>query len=120
EALRQRRRDQRTDTHPPRGLTEDRHARRIATESADVAAYPLQRRNLIEETVVPAGVLRRFGRQRRMREETKGSEAVVQRYDDGAFLRETCTIVPFLATESSEEATAMNPDEHGFRRARRA
>src|SRR5450759_1884847 len=56
-SFRQWRRDERADAESSGRFAEDRHARRIATEAGDVALHPLQCGDLVEEPVVPGGVV---------------------------------------------------------------
>src|SRR3546814_4023939 len=59
----------------------NRHIRRIATESADVALHPFERRDLVEQPVIARQMVRRFRAERRMREPAEHAEPVVDRHD---------------------------------------
>src|SRR3954462_3220870 len=50
-----------------------------------------------------------------MSEEAEGAQSIVEGDDDGTFLRESRTVVAFLAAESSPETAAVNPNQDGVR-----
>ncbi len=99
---------------PTRGLSANRDVVRIAAERRDVIAHPQKRRALIEQTVVArGGIPGNLGGQRRMREETERSVAIVRRDDDGPgpldqFLR----IAVGDARGRCLERAGVNPHDH--------
>src|SRR5512132_3618061 len=50
-----------------------------------------------------------------MRQKSKRSQSIIERDDDGTFLREPRTVVAFLAPETGEETAAVDPDKNGKR-----
>src|SRR5260370_39253323 len=65
------------------GRPTQENAPRIATKGSDVLLQPFQRRNLVEDAVIARGMVRILRREGRMREESEGTEAVVQGHHDG-------------------------------------
>ena len=76
--------------NPAGRFARDRHLLRIATEGDNVALHPLQRGELIEESIV-AGSFTRRG-QRGMYEESEPPQAVVQAHHDQALARERAAV----------------------------
>src|SRR5262249_40803566 len=111
--LRERRCDQGRYAGTASGLAKDGDTRGVAAEARDVALHPLQGRDLIENGVVARRASRPFSGERRMRQESENAESIVERDDDGALLRETCTVMSLLTTEARVVATAIDPDHHG-------
>ena len=69
------------------GLAEDSHSLRIAAESSDILCHPMQRRDLIEQRIVPGRIVVRFPGQLRVRQKSEYAQPVVDRDHDRALLR---------------------------------
>src|SRR6185436_10960009 len=93
-----------------RGLAHDRDVARITAEARDIALDPLQRRDLIEESVVAGRVLRRFGSQLGMREKAERADAIRQRDVDDALLRELFAVVVGHRSGADRETAPVDPD----------
>ena len=103
---------QRRHRRRARGLAGYRDVVGIAAELRDVALDPLQRRDLIEETVVARRMMRRFGRQLRMGEEAQGADPVVEVDEDDAFPGEVFASVHRHPARAEREAAAVDVDDH--------
>ena len=79
----------------PRGLTEDGHVVRIAAESRDVFLYPLQRRDLVEQSVVARCVMFGLRAEFRQCKESEFPESVVDRDQHNAFFGKLGSVVNF-------------------------
>ena len=69
--------------------------------------------DLVEQAVVAGRTRRRFLRQFGVREEPEHPEAVVDRDEDDALLRERLAVVARLGPAASLEAATVDPDHHG-------
>ena len=112
-------RHQRRHRDAARRLAEDRHVAGVAAERGDVVAHPLQRRNLVAEAEVRVerplggGIAGDVG-------EAERAEPVVERdVDDVAGADERVPGVPRHGRGSDAERTAVDPHQHGPRRAGR-
>src|SRR5437588_11773907 len=76
----------------------------------NVAADPLQSRDLVEQTIITRRVLRRLRGERRMREKSERSQSVIERDDNRALLCEARAVMPLLTTKPGEEPATVNPD----------
>jgi hypothetical protein len=94
-------------------FAEDRHVAGVAAEGFDVALHPFERGNRIHHSVVAGGIAAGLARELRVREEAESAEAIVQRDDDGAFLRQTLAVVTGLRARAAREAAAIDPDHDG-------
>ncbi len=95
-------------------LARDGHPLRVAAEPRDVLLHPAQRGLLIHQPVV-AGRPSGRRRQRRMRQEAKGAEPVVDRDDNGAIRGQLGGVE--VARGILRQAAAVDPHEHGSGRA---
>lgn len=101
------------------GLPGDGDAAGVATECGDVASYPLQGRDLIEQAVVAHGARGGAASRDRLlqefagREEAEDSTAVVEGDDYDAGRRERRTIEGRVASVSGDEPTAVDPHQDG-------
>ena len=78
-----------TNTEPPPAeLSENRHSVRIAAKRRDVALNPPQRGSLVHIAIVAAHIVRRLGRQRRMRKEAAPPHPIIHADDDDPLARE--------------------------------
>ena len=95
-----------------RALAKDGHVFGIATEGGNIAVYPLQSRNLIEQAVVPGGFLVRLGGQFFEREKSENSQAIVHGNDDHTLPRKHPAVLPWLGGCAGHESSSVNPDHH--------
>ena len=96
---------------------------RVAAEGGDVALHPLQRRDLIEQTVVAGDALGGFLRQRRMGQEPQRPQPVVDGHDHDTLARQVRSVVDGHRARPGRETAAVDPDhdrQPGGRRLRRA
>jgi hypothetical protein len=113
EALRERRGQQRVHGHPAGGLAEDRDVVRVATEGRDVPAHPLQRRELVHQTVVRERTRTLLRGERRVREEAQMAQPVVEADEHDAPARECAAVVHRGRRAAVDEAAAVDPHHHG-------
>ena len=92
-------------------LTEDGDVRRVAAEIADVTLYPLQGKNLVEQSVVAGMSGRRLLCQFGMRHEAQGTGAILNADNDDATQSEKSPQVAGIML--CLESAAMNPHHHG-------
>ena len=109
ETLRQGRSHHVVDAPGARRLTEDRHVLRIAAESADVLAHPLECSNLVEQTVVARRAVGRLCCQSRVGEEAEHAEAIVDRDHHDALASESRAVVPGRSAAAGSEAATVDP-----------
>src|SRR5208282_6204483 len=74
--------------------------------------YPLQRRRLVEQTVIARGVPPGLLRQFRMYKKTKNSQPVVHAHNNDTMLCEMRAILPRLGSRARNESSAINPYHH--------
>src|SRR4029453_4638736 len=91
-------------------LSENGDLIRIAAKRRDVPTDPLQRRDLIEKTVVPRRVMLGFPGQLRMGQKSQRADPIVQADDDDAFRCELRAVVDSHRARAFVEAAAIDPE----------
>src|SRR5262245_11503829 len=109
----ERRGHQKIDLPAATRLTEDRDASWIAAERCNVSLHPLQRLDEIELSVVAGSVVRRFGREPRVRKVAEWPETMRDRHDHGASLRQLRGVVAHHVAAQRIEPAAVKPDQNG-------
>ena len=113
QAGRKRRGDQHAGVDGAGGFAEEGDVGRVAAELRDIAAHPLQGRELIEEAVVAGAVVRRLAGELGMREESHHSETVVDSDQDDAVRSQRGSVVGGLRAAAGGVAAAVEPHHHG-------
>ena len=108
--FRQRRAHKCLYAHASCGLTEYGNVFRVAAEFCDIFFYPFQRRNLIENRIVSASSDAALLGKPRMRQESEGTETIVDRYQNHTALAVSCSIKLRFMAEAMHECTAVNPE----------
>lgn len=93
----------------PRALPKDGHRARIAAEAFNIVPDPCQRRNLIEQSIVPAGLALAFLREPGMRQETEPRHPVLDRHENDPEPGEPISIVKGRGGRAAAKTTAGNP-----------
>ena len=102
-----------------RAFAKDRNVPRVSAERRDIILHPLQRRYLIEQTVIPRRIPPRLFRQFRMYKESKNAQAVIHGDDDHALLRQNRSILSLLRSRPRYKPSSINPDHDRQLRRRR-
>src|SRR5262252_6861695 len=96
---------QRADAHRPSRLATDGDVARIATKGGDMLPYPREGGDLVEHAEVGDAVAER--------EETLGTNPVIDGHADDAIAGKTATIIPGRRTRAVIlKHAARNPDQH--------
>ena len=85
----------------------------VAPEGRDIGLHPAQRRLLVHQTIVAAGVLARFGKAR-MGQPAQGAEAEVERHDHPALIsRQPRRVVVGPCSDREGAAVQIDHDRQG-------
>ena len=112
-AARQIGRNKRLHAHAACRLARCRDAVRVATERCNILVYPVDRCNLIVNTVVAADALGIFGIELRMHKEAECADTVVDGDEHHAVFRKLLAVELLFRAAAMRERTAVNPEEHG-------
>ncbi len=109
---RQRRSHLRADGDRTGGFARNGHSFRIAAESRYVLLHPLQRRVLVEQSVIARSAIRRFFRQFGMRQEAEYAKPVADCDGDDAFGGHAFAVVTRLRTIARHKSAAEKVNQH--------
>ena len=109
-AFRERRGDERAGGERASRLSKDRDSCRVAPELLDVSPYPLERRDLIEQPVIPGCAAWRLAVEGGMYQVAERAKAVVDYHDDDTLAREHSPVE--VARAARCVASAVDPDHH--------
>ena len=106
-------RHQCADAHAPRRLAEDGHTTRIAAESLDVVAHPLERLYLVEQSLVARRRHAAAGDFAQVDEAERPEPVVDRHHHCVAAPRKGGAVVDRRAAGAAGEAAAVDPHQHG-------